>query len=66
MTKQEKIQKLIDMQKKFQAYEHKAGLDPQDYYTPQSGHELDGYSEEYQALALDVMNTAHEEIGSKR
>ena len=65
-TKQEKIQALIDMQKKFVSYEHKNGLDPQDYFAPESGHELDGYKEEYEKLAIDVMNTAHEEIGSKR
>ncbi len=65
-TKQEKIQELIAMQKKFIEYEHKNGLDPQDYYAPQSGHELDGYKEKYQDLALDVMNTAHKEVGSSR
>jgi hypothetical protein len=65
-TKQEKIQQLIDMQKKFIEYEHKNGFDPQDYFAPQSGHELDGYKEKYQDMALDVMQTAHDEIGSKR
>ena len=65
-TKQDKIQALIDMQKTFVAYEHKNGLDPQDYYAPQSGHELDGYKEKYHDLAMEVMNIAHEEKGSKR
>ncbi len=65
-TKQEKIQELIAMQKKFIAYEHEHGLDPQDYYAPESGHELDGYKEKYQDMALDVMQTAHDEVGSER
>lgn len=66
MTKQEKIQALIDMQKSFVAYEHKNGLDPEDYYTPKEGHALAGYKEKYQKLALDVMQTAHDEVGSSR
>ena len=65
-TKQEKIQALIAMQKKFIEYEHKNGLDPQDYFAPESGHELDGYKEKYQDMALEVMQTAHDEVGSKR
>lgn len=65
-TKQEKIQELIAMQKKFIEYEHTNGLDPQDYYAPESGHQLDGYKEKYQEIALDVMQTAHDEVGSSR
>lgn len=65
-TKQEKIKALIAMQKKFIEYEHKNGLDPQDYFAPESGHELDGYKEKYQDMALEVMQDAHEEVGSKR
>ena len=65
-TKQEKIQELIAMQKQFIKYEHKNGLDPQDYYAPQSGHELDGYKEKYQDMALEVMQAAHDEVGSSR
>jgi len=65
-TKQEKIQELIAMQKKFIAYEHKNGLNPQDYYAPETGHELDGYKEKYHEMAMDVMKTAHDEVGSSR
>ncbi len=65
-TKLEKIQELIAMQKKFIEYEHKNGLDPQDYYAPKSGHELDGYKEKYQDMAMKVMQAAHDEVGSKR
>ncbi len=65
-TKLEKIQELIAMQKKFAEYEHKNGLDPQDYFAPKAGHELDGYKEKYAEMALDVMQIAHDEVGSKR
>lgn len=61
-----KIQELIAMQKKFIAYEQANGVDPQDYYYPQSGHELDGYKEKYNDMALEVMDIAHGEVGSER
>lgn len=64
--KQAMIKKLIEMQKQFIDYEHKNGLDPQDYYAPAGGHELDGYKEEYSDIALEVMNIAHKEVGSQR
>ena len=65
-TKQEKIQELIAMQKKFIEYEHANGLDPQDYYAPEDSHELSGYKEKYNDLAMEVMQSAHDEVGSSR
>ncbi len=64
--KQAMIQQLIEMQKKFIAYEHANGVDPQDYYTPESDHELHGYKESYHDLAMKLMETAHGEVGSER
>ncbi len=64
--KQAMIQELIDMQKKFVDYEHKNGVDPEDYYNPASGHELDGYKEKYHDLAMKLMEAAHAEVGSER
>jgi hypothetical protein len=61
-----KIKEMIAMQKKFMEYEHKNGVDPKDYFTPQSGHDLDGYREKYQELANDVVDIAHGEAGSHR
>ena len=61
-----KIKEMIAMQKKFMEYEHKNGVNPQDYFTPKPGHELDGYREKYQKLANDVVDTAHGEAGSHR
>ena len=64
--KQAMIQELIEMQKQFVAYEHANGVDPEDYYTPKAGHELDGYKEKYHDLAMKLMETAHSEVGSHR
>jgi hypothetical protein len=65
-TKQEKIQQLLDMQKKFIENEHANGFDAADYYTPKSGSLLDGYIDEYNDIAVEVMNDAHKERGSHR
>ncbi len=65
-SKQAKIQELIAMQKKFIAYDHENGVDPQDYYIPKAGEPLHGYEEKYQDIAMEVMQAAHEEVGSSR
>ena len=41
-----KIKEMLEMQKKFIEYEHKNGVDPKDYFKPDSGHELDGYRQD--------------------
>ena len=63
--KQELINKMLEMQKKFRAYEHENGVDPVDYYTPQPGHPLAGYIEEYNNIAREVNQLAHNAVGSK-
>lgn len=63
--KQELIKKMIDMQKKFMTYEHANGVKPEEYYTPASGHTLEGYRQEYAELARQVLEMAHAEVGSK-
>ena len=65
-TKQEKIQKLLEMQKKFIENEHANGFDAKEYYTPESGSILDGYIDTYNDIALEVMEDAHKERGSER
>ena len=65
MNKQEMIVKMIEMQKKFQEFESANGVDPQDYFTPESGHTLDGYRQEYADLAAAVNAAAHAEVGSE-
>ena len=66
MTKQEKIQKMLEMQKKFMAEEHAHGIDAADYFTPKAGSALEGYREEYHKLAMEVVEDAHAEVGSSR
>jgi hypothetical protein len=64
--KQELIKRMLEMQKKFIEFEHKQGVNGFDYYTPGSGHELDGYRQEYAELATKVVDIAHGEAGSHR
>ena len=65
-SKQELIKEMLAMQKKFSEYEHANGVDPEEYFTPEAGSELDGYRAKYQELANKVVDMAHEEAGSKR
>ena len=65
--KQELIKKMIEMQKKFIEYEHQhGGVAQADYFTPESGHPLENYKEEYNKLANRLVDLAHQEKGSKR
>lgn len=64
-SKAEKIAELIAMQNKFIAYEHANGVDPKDYFTPEAGHELDGYRQKYEDISAEVADIAHGEAGSK-
>ena len=65
-SKQELIQKMIQMQKQFMARERKSGIDLEDYFTPKPGDLLDGYRETFSDLATEVVDLAHEEKGSGR
>ena len=64
--KQEKIKKMLEMQKAFMAYEHEHGVDPETYYMAQEGHPLYNYRQEYQDLANAVCDMAHADKGSHR
>lgn len=63
-SKQEKIKKMLEMQKKFADLDRARGVSAEEYFTPESGAELDGYREEYSKLAMDVVDVAHKEKGS--
>lgn len=63
-SKQDKIKKMIEMQKKFADLDRARGVSAEEYFTPESGAELDGYREEYSKLAMDVVDVAHKEKGS--
>ncbi len=65
-SKQEKIQKLLDMQKKFIELEQSGEITAANYWAPEDGSNLDGFKEEYMKLAMEVVDDAHEEVGSSR
>jgi len=64
--KQELISKLLEMQKKFIDYEHAHGVEMEDYFAAEEGHELKGFRQEYTALANKLVDMAHAEKGSHR
>lgn len=63
-SKQDKIKKMLEMQKKFADLDRERGVSAKEYFTPESGADLDGYREEYSKLAMDVVDVAHKEKGS--
>ena len=65
MTKQEKIKQLIEMQKKFIEKEQNTGVSMQEYFSPDEQSELHGYSENYMKIAMEIVEDAHREVGSK-
>ena len=64
--KKAKIAEMIAMQKEFIAYEQEHGIDMKDYFAPESGHMLDGYKEAYVEKAMELVDIAHAEKGSRR
>ena len=63
-SKQDKIKKLLEMQKKFIELEQQGKVTGESYWAPKEGTDLDGYKEEYMKLALEIVDAAHEEKGS--
>ena len=55
--KQEMIKKMIEMQKKFIAYEQKNGVTQEEYFTAGEGHELANYRQEYMEMAMKLVDT---------
>ena len=64
-SKQEKIQKLLEMQRKFIEFEQTGKLTAESYWLPEKGSELEGFKDEYSKVAMKVVDDAHEEVGSK-
>ncbi len=64
-SKQDKIKKMLEMQKKFIALDRARGVSAEEYFTPEDGAELEGYRQEYSKLAMDVVDDAHQEKGSQ-
>ena len=65
MTKQEKIRKLIEMQKRFIEKEQCEGVSMQEYFLPEEESALHDYRREYMDLAMEIVGEAHKEVGSK-
>ena len=65
-SKQEKIEKLLEMQRKFIELEQQGKVTAESYWAPESGAELDGFKDEYAKLANEVVDEAHAEKGSSR
>ncbi|MFD2112815.1 hypothetical protein [Thiorhodococcus fuscus] len=63
--KQDLIDKMLEMQKKFIAYEHENGVSGKDYWASTEGLLAD-YRQEYQEMATRVVDLAHEIVGSAR
>ena len=63
-SKQDKIQKMLEMQKKFIELEQSGEITAEGYFVPKDGSDLDGYREEYSKLAMEVVDDAHKEKGS--
>ena len=66
MTKQEKIRKMIELQKEFIKKEHESGVTAEEYFLPKDSSPLKGYRDEYLKLAMEVVEDAHGEVGSHR
>ena len=64
--KQEMIKKMIEMQKKFIAYEQANGVSQEEYFAAGEGHELHDYRHEYNDMAVKLVDLAHAEKGSHR
>ena len=64
--KQEIINKLLEMQKKFIDFEHQNGVEMADYFVGEEGHPLHNYRQEYMDLANKQVDMAHAEKGSHR
>jgi hypothetical protein len=63
--KQELIEKMLEMQKEFIAYEHEHGVTGKDYWASSEGLLAD-YRHEYAKMATRVVDLAHEIVGSSR
>lgn len=64
MTKQEKLKKLLELQKRFIEADKKGEFSLDDYFS-EDGTELGELRKEYMQLAMDIVADAHKEVGSK-
>ena len=64
-TKQEKIEQLLEMQRRFIALDREKGVGMDEYFLPDEDSQLSNYRQDYMDCAMDVVKLAHEEKGSK-
>lgn len=67
-TKAEKIKWMIEQQKKFLEFERANGINGGDFFDPKDdemGKFIAEYREQYHNTAVEVMNFAHDDKGSK-
>jgi len=64
-NKQELIKQMLEMQKKFIEYEHANGVSPEEYYLAAEGHPLHEYRQKYRDIAMQLVDIAHQEKGSR-
>ncbi len=62
--KQDVIKRMLELQKKFIAYELEHGVRAEEYFVAPKDHPLHGYNEEYRDLTLKLGDLAHKEKGS--
>ena len=65
-AKQEKIEKMLEMQRRFIALDHERGVGMDEYFDPSEDSELYNYRQEYTVCAREVVDLAHKEKGSKK
>ena len=65
MDKKEKIKKLLEMQKKFIELD-RVGVEPEEYFAPKEGSSLSNFRKDYRDTAMEVVDLAHKEKGSKK
>ncbi len=64
--KQEKIQKLLEMQRRFIDLDREHGVDMSEYFVPDEDSDLHNYRQDYMSCAMEIVDLAHEEKGSRR
>ena len=64
-TKQDKIEKLLEMQRRFIALDRERGVNMDEYFVPDEDSDLHNYRQDYMEYAMEVVKLAHEEKGSK-
>ena len=64
--KQEIIQQMLEMQKRFIEIEQAGNFNAEDYYDSDGDSELAQYKKKYDELATQLVDMAHEEKGSHR